>query len=88
MKPHLREHGMGLLFGSELLFQFSVLQGLDGGSHRSGRSQEDSDPCPFEQSRCFPPDVSRDDAVRVFAGYDMPGSRSAGDSMHPGGIFF
>jgi hypothetical protein len=32
--------------------------------------------------------VPRDDAIHVFAGYDMPGSRPAGDSMRPGGIFF
>jgi hypothetical protein len=81
---------MGLFFcdRSELLFQFAVLECLDGGFHRSGRSKEDSHPCPLEQSSRFPPDVPRDDAIHVFSGYDMPGSRPAGDSMHPGGIFF
>jgi hypothetical protein len=53
---------------------------------RSRGAQEDPDPCPFQDCHRLAADMTRYDAIDVFPGHEIPGSRPAGDSMHAGGV--
>jgi len=87
MKPHFREHGMGLISRSDFFFELSGLKGFEGGLHRPRGAKEDPDPCLFQRCRCLSTDMPCDNTIDVFSGYEIPGSRPAGDSMHASSVF-